>query len=478
MSLTKRVFNNIFWLTFSEIVSKLLIFLGILYLARVLGKAGFGLFSLSMATAMYFLTVTDVGLPTYGTREIARNKEKTAELYSVLNSLRFFLAISLIFLFAAILYFISMPLEKKLILLAGAFYAIGWALSADWVFRGLEKMQYIVIGRVAGSLLFLSGVLLLVKSFSDTVLAAIIYSFTFLIGSLILLFLLGWKFSIPFYLRISFKKWKLHIKESIFLALNIVFNRISIFIPIYFMGLWSTHEELGLFSAPHRLAIIITESVGLIMTAFFPTLSNLYVTDKEAFKETNLRLLKLIIISVMPMCIIATVFSQDIIILLFGSVYIESTKIFNILIWFSFLMTIRRIYGNGLISAGFHRFNIIATGSGMFIIILLGLFLIPKYNGYGAVFSLIIGEIFTLILMAELFRTKIQIHSDLLKTFLMRFLIATMVMIVVIKNQFFSLALSTVLGIVIYGIMLIVTGIISKEKILQLYQRVFEYLVR
>lgn len=168
MSISKRVFNNLFWLFLSKVSSKGLIFLGTIYLARVLGKARFGLFSLSMAVGIYFWTIVDMGVMGYGTREIARDKEKTAELYSLLNSLRFILAIGLFFIFCIALYFIEMPLEKKLILMAGGFYVVSHSLLPDWVLRGLEKMQYIALGNIVTALFFLAGIYIFAKDSSGT----------------------------------------------------------------------------------------------------------------------------------------------------------------------------------------------------------------------------------------------------------------------------------------------------------------------
>jgi PST family polysaccharide transporter len=164
----KRAFNNIFWLFLSEACSRGLIFLGTIYLARVLGKAGFGLYSLALAVGVYFWIVVDMGVMVYGTREIARNKEKAAELYSLLNSLRFILAVTLFLIFCAVLYMVDMTPEKRLILIAGGFYVVGYSLSPDWVFRGLEKMQYIALGSIVTSFFFITGIYLLVKAPSDT----------------------------------------------------------------------------------------------------------------------------------------------------------------------------------------------------------------------------------------------------------------------------------------------------------------------
>lgn len=469
MSITKRVFNNIFWLVLSEISSRTLIFLGTIYLARILGKAGFGLYSLSLAVGVCVWMVADMGVTGYGTREIARNKEKATELYNTLNSLRFFLAISLFLIFCGVLYLINIPLEKKLILLAGAFYAVAYSLSTDWVFRGLEKMQYLVLGGATAPLFFLGCIYLLVNTPSDTLFAAVIYSCSFIVGSLSFIFLLHKKLKMPFSLRISFASWRVHIKESFYFAVNGVFDRIAIFIPIFFMGFWSTNEELGIFSAPHRLTMMGIHMGGLILSGLYPTLSGLYVTDRDNFKKTHARFQELIVAITMPVCIIATVFGKDIIVLFFGALYADSGGILSVLIWLIFLAVVRRTFGSALLSAGFQRFNMIATGTGVVIITLTSIALIPKYSGYGAVWALIGGEIFTLVIMCRLFRKKVY-HSDIYKSYFVKVFFASIVMGLLLINLPFSVIPSVLIGLLVYGLLSLSIGIVSKKSIQQVYR--------
>ena len=462
MSIVKRGFNNILWISISEISSKGLIFLGTIYLARILGKAGFGLFSLALTVGVYLWAIADVGVTGYGVREIARNREKSAELYSLLNSLRFVFALCLFLIFSGALYMIHMPLEKKLILLSGGIYPITSALSSDWVFRGLEKMQYIVAGSLTTSLFYLGNLFLFVKGHSDTSIAVLLYSSSFLAGSLISMILLRHKLNIPFSFLVSFKDWRFHIKESFYFAINTVFNNVSIFIPILFMGIWSTAEELGIFSAPHRLSLMITHAGGLAISALYPTLSNLYVTDRDAFKKTHIRFQKLIIVIAMPVCIISAILSKDIVMFIFGSLYVKSIGIFKVLVWLSLLLIIRYSFGSALLSAGFHRFNMIATGTGAVIVLLVSIVLIPKYSGYGAAFALICGEIFILILMIGLFRQKVY-RSVSFKTYLVKILLASVVMGLIIIGLNFSMVWRIFIGVLVYGLLLLTMGIVSKE---------------
>ena len=380
MSITKRASRNIFWLFVSEASSKGLIFLGTIYLARVLGKGGFGLFSLSLAVGIYFWAVVDMGIVGYGTREIARNKQKSGELYSLLNTLRFILAMGLFVIFSGALYLVDMTLEKKLILMAGGFYVVTNSLSPDWVLRGLEKMQYIALGSIATSFFFLVCIYLAVWDSSNTLWASIFYPCSFLFGNLILMAILYFNLKIPFYFKISLSGWRLHIRESFYFAINGALHTITVYIPFFLMGFWSTAEDIGIFSAPHKITALVIRGGGLIVSGLYPILSSLYETNIDDFRRSHAGFQKIIIGVILPICIITTIQSNDITTFLFGISYTESARILTVLIWLSFLIIIRYSFGNALLSANQHRFNMFATGAGTAVVLISSMVLIPAYS--------------------------------------------------------------------------------------------------
>jgi O-antigen/teichoic acid export membrane protein len=472
MSIANRAFKNICWLFLSEVSSKGLIFLGTMYLARVLGKAGFGLFSLSLAIGVYLWTVVDMGVVGYGTREIARHSDRAQYLYRLLNSMRFMLAVSVLLIFCSVLYFIDMPTEKKSIVMAGSFYIVAYSLSPDWVIRGLEKFQYLAFGSFITALIFLSGIFYFSQSASDTLLSCGIYSFSIFAGGITLMIVLYMKCNMPFYFDVSIKEWKFHAKESFYFAINGSFNNINLFIPLLFMGFMSTAEELGTFSAPHRLTIMIIRSSSFVIAALYPVMSNLYITSREDFKETHAKFQKMLIVVAMPVCIIITFLSKDIVVLIFGSLYSDSYGILSILIWFSFLIIIRYSFGNALMSANLHRFNMFATGVGAVVITSFSAALIPKYSAYGAAWSLIGGEIVTLVLMIRLFKKKLG-YSNLLRAHIVKVLLASTFMgaiiSVIIITFHFHHIISIFIGMLGYIFMFLIMALMSKRGISQIY---------
>ncbi len=414
-----------------------------------------------------------MGVAGYGTREVAKKKEDAVELYSILNSLRLTLAVILFLVFCGVLYFINIPLEKKLILIAGCFYIVTYSFTSDWVFRGLEKMEYLVFGNVASALLFLIGIFIYVKSPSGVLKASFIYSLSFLIESLILMALLKQKLKIPFSFRITFNKWRQHVKESFYFAINSAFNSVSIFIPILFLGIWSTAEDLGRFSAPQRIAALITRSSALVIPALYPVFSNLYATDIDAFKRTHAKFQKIIVLMSIPVCIIATIYSKNIITFIFGANYLDSAGIFSILIWYSLLLLLRSSFGTAVLSAGFQRFNMFATGIGAIINTLVCILFIRLYGSYAASWALVCGEIFTLILMIELFRRKLH-ESEFLRFYLIKILFIGLIMGIVIKIIHFQLIIGAIFGILVYVFLSYFVGIVSKKEI----QKIFKVLIQ
>lgn len=281
--------------------------------------------------------------------------------------------------------------------------------------------------------------------------------------------LLKQKLKIPFYFRITFGKWCLHVKESFYFAINNAFSSVSIFIPIFFLGIWSTPVDLGTFSAPQRLGTLIARAVGLITMALYPVFSNLYATDKDAFKKTHAKFQKIIVLVSLPFCIIATIYSKNIITFIFGNNYLDSAGIFSIFVWFSLLILLRSSFGTAVLSAGFQRFNMIATGTGMAINTLVCIVFIRPYSSYAAAWALVCGEIFTLILMSELFRRKLH-DSEFLKFYLVKILLAGLVMGSVIKILYFSVFFGVIFGILVYVFLSFLLGIVSRKEIQKIYE--------
>jgi O-antigen/teichoic acid export membrane protein len=195
-------------------------------------------------------------------------------------------------------------------------------------------------------------------------------------------------------------------------------------------------------------------------------LSNLYSNDIKAFHSLHTAYQNLVVFIGLPVAIGCMLLSNDIILLLFGQDYEGSGDIMKILVWLVPLSLLRLNYGRTLLSANFQRFNSIALGSGAFVTIMLCIFLIPRHAGLGAAWALVGGEAITLLMMKWVSSLKLG-TAKLLNNYSLKILIASVLVGIILLKLHFHVLINIVLGVVFYGILAFILGIISREKIMK-----------
>ena len=140
-----KILKNTFWLTLSELGSRGIKFLAMVYLARILAKEAFGKIVFIQALTIYGMLLTDFGTPVLGMREVARKPEDVPQTIGRILCLR--LVMGTLFLCICIILGITLfhDLELKYLMVFAAFQLIPYCLFVDWVFKGLEQMEYAAV---------------------------------------------------------------------------------------------------------------------------------------------------------------------------------------------------------------------------------------------------------------------------------------------------------------------------------------------
>ncbi|MHB8853951.1 MAG: oligosaccharide flippase family protein [Ignavibacteriaceae bacterium] len=88
MKISNQILRNLISLTSAEVISKIVGLITAAYLGRVLKPEGFGILGFATAFVSYFLLIGNFGLDTYGTREIAKDKNHYTN-FDVLDRMQF-----------------------------------------------------------------------------------------------------------------------------------------------------------------------------------------------------------------------------------------------------------------------------------------------------------------------------------------------------------------------------------------------------
>src|SRR3989344_6751595 len=141
--LRQTVVKNVFWLSVGQIGSRLIRAVIIIYAARILGAAHYGVFSYVLGLAGFFTIFADLGVGPLMTREIAGHPAKRASYFANALWIKFFL----LTITAALIIFIAPKfsnLKEAVALLPFVALLVIFDNLRDFTFayfRGIEKME-------------------------------------------------------------------------------------------------------------------------------------------------------------------------------------------------------------------------------------------------------------------------------------------------------------------------------------------------
>ena len=395
LSATQRIAKNFTWLSIGDILSRGINFFAIIYIARILGAAVFGLLNFAQAMLAYLILLVDSGLSLFGTREIARTRGHKGRLTLNIILIRLLIAAIVFGVSLAIIFSIPLSFELRMFFVGMFLFIFYRALDTDWIFQGLERMEYIAYSRTAYSALMFILIIVLVRTSGDYIRIPFIYLFCGMAVSFVFLSIL-FKYFTPASLgHLSPADWWEYFSEALPLGASAflmqVYNNMDT-IMLWFMDKPSV---VGYYNVAYKVFFIFAGFLGLWQTTAFPVASKRIVQNKAKARKFLGKYVRLTLLAVIPLAFLVTLGSPLIIRVLFGVEYLLSSSALQILIWNLVIIAISGFYGGLiLIAAGYSREYLMAVGGGAVLNIILNFILIPPFSYLGAAIATILTGIF------------------------------------------------------------------------------------
>lgn len=404
----KRLISNFFSLTLLQGVSYLLPLITFPYLIRVLGIEHFGLLSFATAIVAYFSIFVDYGFNLTATKEISIHREDIEKIYEIFSSVMIIkmilLTISYIVLFIIILYFEKLSKNWGIYVATSGIIA-GQAIFPIWFFQGMEKMKYITYLSVISRVIFTATIFLVIKNEGDYYMVPILVSLSSILTGLLSLTIIMRKFKIKFRLQ-PISTLKLHQKKAHHIFLSNISVALYTMTTIVLLGFFTNNTVVGYYSIADKLIFAIKQLIAPLSQALYPYICKKILTSKDM----AINIVKSLSIALIPLGVIATIvlflFSEQILLLVFGSKALVSLQVFRILSLIPLLVVIDTLLGS-LLMLAFDKnkeYSSIIISAGI-ISLMLNLLLIPLYQEIGAAVSVLLVEIyitFRIILFTQL----------------------------------------------------------------------------
>jgi len=399
MIFSKKIIKNTSWLFVSQIITKILSLLFVVYLGRTLLIADFGRFNLANAFVSIFGIIADFGFNLFIVREISRSKDKIGEYLGSIIPFKLLLSIAavvLMYVTAVVMRYDNLTLMT--IMLFGVYYILlSFSMFFRTVFLANEIMEYESIFAVLDKLMvFVLGIAVLIEG-KGILWVAGVYSLVETVIFIMSVILLLRKFpGIRF--TFSYKTLSYSVKQSfIFFLLNIL---IMIFLYVDSLMLSKMKDEtaVGLYNAAYNLVYNLRFLVTPLINAIFPAMALSAVKNTEELFAMSRNVRKALIFLGLGISIIGVMFSSQIIILLYGLKYEASVPAFAILITAIPFIYLNGFYGYLLTAVNKQKSILYILSLGCTVNIILNFIFIPKYGFIGASIITLISEVLCFVL--------------------------------------------------------------------------------
>lgn len=406
----KILISNVVLMNIGSIGTRIFQFIFILIISRYFGIEVFGYYGTANTSAIIFITLFGFGSGFYLTREIAYDKGQTEHIFNNILKIRIILIVIVAFIYLPFINFLPYPDELKNILVIFFFVAAfrGFIQQNGFLFQAHEYFRYQVL---FDFFIYLGLIVIafVVKKYGFN----INYFSCILLLYYLTWYVIEWRFIQNKILR--FKLWPFNLRElkNIYIKalpfffssiIGIIYHRIDIFM----LGFFKNQSEVGLYVAPYNLY----EAFLFIPVAFgnviFPKLVPLLRRRHFKFVNSNIGVLMYVLLIVMiPILVGLIVFSDDIILLIFGKEYEGSSIVLKIIPIGLIFHSFNNILGRMLYAVNQEKYQVKISILAMLCNVVLNLFLIPKYSIVGASISTILSFLISFLL--HYFRAKNKI---------------------------------------------------------------------
>jgi|GEM_PF-84946 len=357
-----ELFKNSSWIMSSQIITSIFAFIWVILIARYLGVSDFGIltFATTFTTLMYFFM--DLGICTYTTRDLSwvqtdpspdqrtlsTDKENLSpdqrDLFNDLElaskylgngiPLKFLLSL-FSFLATIVILFIlgkdSLTIEVTLIFaIQMIFLNLGNLFNA--AFQAYGKMKFQAIGILVNSSLLLVGTLVVIFTNLGIYSIAMVYLIAN-IGSLIYLYQKSNSEIVPLKLQFDLSFWKESVKKAIPFGLTGIFGSIFLMIDSLMLFVLKGSTAVGIYSSAFKIISVFTTLYMVYNFVIFPLMSNLYKNSADMLKISYEKSVKYLLMIILPIAVGILFYSEEVILLIYGSQFALASSVLQILIW-------------------------------------------------------------------------------------------------------------------------------------------------
>jgi O-antigen/teichoic acid export membrane protein len=377
-----------------------------MYAARYLSAAGFGILSFALAFTGIFGVLADLGLSSLTIREVARDKSLALKYLANVSLLKIILAAAAFGLIALTINLMGYPQETITVVYLFGLYVVLAAFAQMFysIFQAFERMEFQAIGQMLNAALILGGVIFAINHGFSVVGFASLYVIASVIALGYSFGVMKLKFSNPASasavkaMEFDWGFWKPMIKKALPFFLSAALDLIALRIATVMLSVMKGDQAVGWYSASFQTMQVFLFIPAVFLAALYPVVSRFYVSSEESLRFVYQKSFKYLSLLGLPIAVGTTIFADRIILTIFQEGFAPSIIALRVLIWTVPLGFLTQMFGTML--ASINRQDLAAKIVLVYTIlnVVMNLVLIPRYGYVGASVVMVITSLMAFVL--------------------------------------------------------------------------------
>lgn len=369
------------------------------YIVNICGEENFGKTAVGMAIAFFLIVFVDYGSDIVGVREISINRNNhsnTEKIFLTTYAVKFIILI--VVLLIATLCFIYIPYfrKEKILFILSLSVLVGQFINPTWFLQGVENVRWITLLNIISKVIYLAGIFLTVKAVEDYIYINLWWGLGMVIANLFVLILIFKNYN--FNLKIvPFLEIKKHLRNDFSMFSSQIFVSLQLYAPVIMVSYFGNNLMAGQYKIIEQIIVIFKTYIFLFFNFIFPKVCyevehtpNIAMRNWKIYNGLNF-------LFVVAGMILFYVFSYEIVSYFNPTNRYFLSELLEVAIFIPLLMAISTPLKQLVLAYNYKKFYIRLTAIMVIFNLLLIRFVIPIYEVYGVLYSLIFTELIIII---------------------------------------------------------------------------------
>lgn len=369
------------------------------YIVNICGEENFGKTAVGMAIAFFLIVFVDYGSDIVGVREISINRDNhanTEKIFLTTYAVKFIILMVVLLIATLCFFYIPYFRKEKILFVFSLSVLIGQFVNPTWFLQGVENVKWITLLNIISKVIYLTGIFLTVKVVEDYIYINLWWGLGMIIANLFVLILIFKKYNFNFKI-VPFLEIKNHLKNDFSMFSSQIFVSLQLYAPVIMVSYFGSNLMAGQYKIIEQIIVIFKTYIFLFFNFIFPKVCyEVEHTPNVAFRNWKIYN-GLNFLFVLAGMIFFYVFSYEIVSYFNPTNRYFLSELLEVAIFIPLLMAISTPLKQLVLAFNHKKFYIRLTAIMVIISLLLIRLVIPSYEVYGVLYSLIFTEIIIII---------------------------------------------------------------------------------